>query len=339
MSTNGKKTTTDLVIQHIKAKGDGEPLGTHTIKDLQTSYRLLENLPFVDARLSEYLQLACACHDIGKACTGFQKSLHIDGVVQTKWGKRHEIVSAVFAAQLGLPPEVIFSVITHHKDLSGEVKACLQYEDVPLSTTDILPSWIELVQEFNTNIIPLRNDWGQICDFISRPDLVNISPLTESSSLSNYRDWLIRSKQLKIPFKDRYFASLLRGLLISSDHIASSDVEMPIRIPDLKTFDLISSSSFLQRLHGYQEVAMNTTGSVVLRAPTGSGKTLAALLWAQNNQKINGRLFYCLPTQTSINAMYLRLKEYFPGKGIVGLLHSRVASTLYNLYEEDSSNN
>jgi CRISPR-associated endonuclease Cas3-HD len=128
-----KKTTEPILttIDHILAKSDGEFLGKHTIGDLTVSKRLLENLPFYDQKLCDYLQLGITCHDIGKACTGFQKSLQPNS---PRWGKRHEIISAVFATQFALPPEVIHSIICHHKDLSGEVKGCLNYEDVPFIT-------------------------------------------------------------------------------------------------------------------------------------------------------------------------------------------------------------
>jgi CRISPR-associated endonuclease/helicase Cas3 len=329
------KSITQTTATHILAKSDGERLGDHTIKDLNTSYRLLDNLPFSDERLRSYLQLAVAFHDVGKACEGFQQALK-PGVPY--WSHRHEIVSSVFAATLGLPPEALMAILTHHKDLSPDGleddKGCLHYEDIPRSPDDISASWIELIKEFNLNVPALRNDWTQICNHIKRPDLTDFNPLTQLSSLTDYRDWIVRRRQVNnIPFDKRYFASLLRGLLISSDHIASSGAEMPIKIPDLKTYDIISSS-FLQRLHGYQELAMYKTGNLILRAPTGSGKTLAALFWGQTNQKYNGRLFYVLPTQASINAMYLRLREYFTGERMVGLLHSRVASSIYSMYEE-----
>jgi CRISPR-associated endonuclease/helicase Cas3 len=72
-------------------------------------------------------------------------------------------------------------------------------------------------------------------------------------------------------------------------------------------------------------------GSAVLVAPTGSGKTEAALLWACAQGRDSAslpRLFYTLPYQASMNAMYDRLEERcFPGQ--VGLEHSRSLLALY----------
>jgi CRISPR-associated endonuclease/helicase Cas3 len=101
------------------------------------------------------------------------------------------------------------------------------------------------------------------------------------------------------------------------------------KIPELRNI-----KGDIPNLYSYQERARVSKGNLVLQAPTGSGKTLAALLWAGQNQKRNGRLFYCLPNTASINAMYLRLGNYYD-KENVGLLHSRAVSSLYSLWEED----
>ncbi|HEY1248020.1 MAG TPA: CRISPR-associated helicase Cas3', partial [Nitrososphaera sp.] len=131
-------------------------------------------------------------------------------------------------------------------------------------------------------------------------------------------------------YKQREYASLLRGLMMSADHIASASTNyMPPNIPRLSDYNVNS-----YQLYGFQERTSKATGNLILRAPTGSGKTEAALLWAQLNQRHNGRLFYALPTTASINAMYLRLSRIFP-KDLVGLLHSRATSVLYSMFEQD----
>ncbi len=69
----------------------------------------------------------------------------------------------------------------------------------------------------------------------------------------------------------------------------------------------------------------------MLVAPTGSGKTEAALLWTLGNgTQATPRLFYALPYQASMNAMYDRLRSprYF-GNGAVGLQHGRALQALY----------
>ncbi len=63
---------------------------------------------------------------------------------------------------------------------------------------------------------------------------------------------------------------------------------------------------------------------VTLFAPCGRGKTEAALLWALNALKEyrRNKIAFAMPTQTTSNAMYDRLKEIF-GEENVGLYHGR----------------
>src|SRR5690242_17511521 len=134
----------------ILAKDNGETLAEHTIHCLKVSNALLDNLPFVtDAieKLRQDLYLALAVHDVGKAATGFQKSLQKGAPL---WGHRHEILSAAFASTLGLSEEIILAIITHHKSLPSDgittqIYGCLHSEDIPW-TTDITPKWSELVE-------------------------------------------------------------------------------------------------------------------------------------------------------------------------------------------------
>jgi CRISPR-associated endonuclease/helicase Cas3 len=86
-------------------------------------------------------------------------------------------------------------------------------------------------------------------------------------------------------------------------------------------------------LYAHQKACAEIQGSAVLIAPTGSGKTEAALLWAcaqaEEGRPVS-RLFYTLPYQASMNAMYDRLKDTFPEQ--VGLEHGRSTLALYRRF-------
>lgn len=326
--------------EHILAKSSGglnntgETLSQHTLRCLNVANVLLENLPFSDEmiiKLRRDLPLAIAVHDTGKAAIGFQRSLKINA---ERWGHRHEILSASFASSLGLSDEIILAVITHHKSipstgLDSELKGTLPDEEIPLGQEET-PIWEELVQEWNYNYLSFSEEWNVICEKIGVepiPDSIKLVPLNID------KRWLRRYKQKFIPYGKRYYASILRGLLISSDHIASntnvSPDTLPLTIPSFRQFSVPHTGL----LRSFQERASITTGNLILRAPTGSGKTIAAILWAQRNQGKNGRMFYVLPNIASINSMYINLKNYFQEN--VGLLHSRVVSSIYSLREND----
>jgi CRISPR-associated endonuclease/helicase Cas3 len=320
-----------------------ERLAEHTIRDIEAGRVLVANLPFGAAkrkRIGKDLDLTIAFHDIGKAATGFQKSLERGAKY---WGRRHEILSAVAASSLGLKEEVIFGIITHHKMLpSSSDHGCLTDEQIPYSPDHIYTVWLEMSEEWNKNIEPLNEEWSKIANFIGREDLsFSLKPLGSPTYLSDQmRTWLTREDQPKfISFKQRYYASLLRGLMISADHMMSAGATLPPKIPRLSDYDITSYN-----WRGFQIDASKKKGNLILRAPTGSGKTEAAIKWAQLNQRNNGRLFYTLPTTASLNAMFKRLKKSFhdgndngnDDNRLVGLLHSRVASSIYSMLEQDN---
>ena len=340
--------------------GYKEPLAEHTINDIKTGRRLVANLPFGSAkkkRIGRDLDECVAFHDIGKAATGFQISLD----THKPWGFRHEILSAAAATSSSVNEFIVFAILTHHKTLPHNAavinSGCLPDEDIPYLDHMSYQGWREMAKQWHTNLEPLTLEWHMICKYIDREDLL-AKKLGLARLSENMVRWLRRDSQAKqFRYKQREYASLLRGLMMSADHIASAtsgsglkvgwghrttsgtngkcvDNYIPVRIPRLSDHFVGPSKP-----HGFQMEASKYRGNLILRAPTGSGKTEAALLWAQLNQANNGRLFYALPTIASINAMYLRLKEslHDDNKRLVGLLHSRTVSSLYSMFEGDNA--
>jgi len=316
----------------VLAKDTGETLAEHTIRCLEIAGSLLATLPFEEERIASIgddLRAAIAVHDVGKAATGFQRSLGKDS---RKWRRRHEVISASFASFQKLREEVVFAVLTSHRviPLGGDLRSTkrLHLEEIPM-----LPKpyevWTKMAKEWEENKDLLASEWKAILERMDGEDLkenLGLSCLTISNA------WLNSERQKTLDFQRRLYASLLRGLLMSCDHVASSSVR--IRIPTIPHLADIALGT--PTLHSYQKKAGLAEGNLILQAPTGSGKTLAALLWVQRNQKKNGRVFYSLPNTASINAMYLRLREYY-GKTNVGLLHSRALASLYAMWEDDES--
>lgn len=314
----------------ILAKDNGETLSEHTLRCLEVAESVLANLPFDEDKVAFIradLIDAIAVHDVGKAAVGFQKSLQPGA---KRWGHRHEVISAAFASFQKLKPEVVFAVLTHHRtipvDMASSCKGCLGFEELPLAP-EPYPVWFQMAKEWEQNIPPFMNEWNQILSGVKSNRLSSQAGL---DCLSLVDSWLDRNKQpRKIESEKRIYASTLRGLLMSCDHISSSDVHVvPPKVPEL------SKIKMPVPLFSFQRKAREAKGNLILQAPTGSGKTLAALLWAGKNQKRNGRLFYSLPNTASINAMYLRLCNDYE-QDTVGLLHSRAVSSLYSIWENE----
>jgi CRISPR-associated endonuclease/helicase Cas3 len=322
------------VVLDILAKGgidgDSETLEDHTLKCIKVAAKILNDLPegVSDERIRRELVLALAFHDTGKAAIGFQEYLRGKRKNWNHW--RHEILSASFASIYDQPEEVVFAVLTHHCQIPPvpglpTKNRTLNLDEIPLDSRNLTPVWREMKREWEQNQEDFIRVWSKIATEVG---LGEVDGGYSLPCLGLARNWLDSSKegQRRISLERRMFASKLRGLLITSDHIASAHRVPPgaIRLRDF-TINIDARA--------YQKKAASANGSLVLRAPTGSGKTEAALLWAQSNQARNARLFYVLPNIASINAMRKRLSEIF-GYNNVGLLHSRAAASLYHLMED-----
>lgn len=333
---NVQRGQTRIYAKSADESGYREPLAEHTINDIKAGRRLVANLPFGQAkkkRIGRDLDLCLAFHDLGKAATGFQSSLEKGAPY---WGHRHEILSTAFATFAGANDSIVFAVLTHHKTLPSDgvtIHGCLPFAELPYEEHITYQGWQDMSNQWYDNVDALIGEWRQICEYIGRLDLLAKGMgLTQLSE--NMTRWLERNSQTEdFPFKQREYVSLLRGLTMSADHIASAGNYAPVSIPQFTSINVSPINPY-----GFQIRAARMKGNLILRAPTGSGKTEAAFLWAQLNQAKNGRLFYALPTTASINAMYLRTKRLFHDteNRLVGLLHSRTISSLYSMFEGDN---
>ena len=326
------------------AKSDlPETLLDHTENCLAVYNSLRERMPFLAdvadvPGFFEHLFYAVALHDFGKAATGFQQQLNDN----TRWGFRHEILSAGFVVPLQFPHDVkqaiALAILTHHKDIETlvETHPCWHqneygYHEWQRRIAELTPNWNALME-----IQELVPHWCPAAECVWTP-VTSIDQL-----ISGYREYLapyiINREDGELTPLHGTYGMLLRGCMIACDHLASAgknQIQTALANLEARLVQHIEGKAKHKGRHfhgweGFQKASGQTTGQLMLSAPTGSGKTEAALLWSDNNQTdtLGNRVFYILPYTASINAMYNRLEELVSDEKI-GLLHGKAAYFVY----------
>lgn len=338
------------------AGGEPETLAQHTylvLEKLAATIRLRPNLPaqIGAPRLWHILFWGTFLHDFGKAANGFQARLRGGA----KWPHRHEVLSLAFVDWLASAFNdqerawLVAAIVSHHKDadeIAELYNAIAKPEsdfDAELDAATIGDLW-RWLNECATNWIDdlgLSGDGIEIPTLPAQADAVrqvdgHVSALIRKH-LNAYARWLDKEVNRSDEATLLIGTVLLRGHLISADHMASAHIgELPE--PQLSDPERLLEKIRITNPYQHQLECMNARGSTVLMAPTGSGKTEAALLWAVSQNA--PRLYYTLPYQASMNAMEKRLNEDevdgegkitrdAPFKQQVGLEHSRSTLAYY----------
>lgn len=326
---------------------DDASLAAHTRRVVEAASVLLAQRPAISSFaghpcFTQWALLAAAFHDLGKAATGFQQML-LGG---PRWGERHEVLSvgflAPFADRLGEEAVdwISAAILSHHRDADFIAERYGVYTGPP--DMDPFPGFVAQVAP---------EDYGAVMAWLlddllpGIPNLIDCGGLPKPSALSadfirarldayqrRARDF---SSYLDHPgFGDVRLGVALRGVLIMADHAASAGhTELPpspLGLPP-PIYERIGLGP--EALRGHQREASHCMSSALLCAPTGSGKTEAALSWAEAGRPSRdpaARLFYVLPYQASMNAMYDRLVQRygFPPEQ-VALSHARSLQALY----------
>jgi len=257
-------------------------------------------------------------HDLGKAHPEFQKRLKPNHRNSTVF--RHEISSLLFLSVFDKQdvPALIEMVAAHHKSIYKDVgdKGLLDLEEGYEYDNYHIGNW----EEWSPKVFDILKHFGIEAEpFSEKKARLNLSIAVE------YCENLVRQKGY----------SEWRGLLMGADHYASALIddtekylERAFKKPDL---------TFFNRTHPLYPLSLKNTDSpkkhTLVVACTGAGKTDFLF------KRTNGRVFYTLPFQASINAMYKRvskdLKDANPELDI-RVLHSASKVVKQNGKEEET---
>ncbi len=329
----------------------GESLAQHTWNVLERLSELALLRPELATQLDapkiwHCLFWACFLHDFGKAASGFQKMLR-DG---QRWGHRHEILSLAFldwltpALSQTEQKWVLAAIVSHHRD-AIEIAAKYDERMEPDPLLGLLKDlnekvviqlwrWLQECSKAWIEALGLQKFGVQALSIVDREKAIQIAC---SEGIDRTRVWLDTYEFLirRLPSeRDQQVISTLitlRGLTTTADHMASAHLpHVPQGIQ--RSWEHFASNDLKIKTHYHQRIsAAHHYSSAMLIAPTGSGKTEAALFWAIGDGSVQTpRIFYALPYQASMNAMYDRLRSprYF-GDTSVGLQHGRALQALY----------
>ncbi|MBC9928896.1 CRISPR-associated helicase Cas3' [Chitinophaga qingshengii] len=243
-------------------------------------------------------------HDLGKAHPHFRRALTRPTTPslaeEFRWGytHRHELSSLAFLP--AFPKEewntLIEMVVAHHRSVKHDPrKQGVQDLD------NVDPHWIaQHLEDWDTWSVHGRNIleyFGYDCPVISRTEAEDALRYVVNYCSKRPNGW-----------------SSWRGLLKAADHFASAytfqteeRLSRLFEMPDLSTLPKRRKNK-LYPLSSYP--TRDKRQHTLVSFPTGSGKTEFLI------RRCNGRIFYMLPYQASVNAMWERLKTLLPNNNI-----------------------
>jgi CRISPR-associated endonuclease/helicase Cas3 len=347
-------------------KKPGESLAEHTWLVLSRLTDLMQVRPRLAAmlcapRLWHCLFWACFLHDFGKAASGFQNMLRGGD----RWQRRHEVLSLAFldwiapAFTTEEQQWILAAIASHHKDAKEIDKI---YGTYPELAEDMIRQIDELaVRGLWRWLAECSESWIDTLG-VRMFDVHPISLLEEEKAVSivctqgaqRINAWVETYAESLEQFKKEhnvYIISalvMLRGLTTTADHAASAHLnQVPSGIQRSgKCFaeDMVRELQRRALERGKQEeietyshqlaASQQHHTSAMVIAPTGSGKTETAICWALGDgTQSTPRIFYTLPYQASMNAMYKRLcQPHYFGENSVGLQHGRALQALYQRF-------
>ncbi|RZK31484.1 MAG: CRISPR-associated helicase Cas3', partial [Hymenobacter sp.] len=268
-------------------------------------------------------------HDIGKAHPEFQRRLTAPRNPLER-SFRHELTSLFF---LPLVPqaqwESLFDmIVAHHKSLYRDPRGKGLYD------------FLDMGENFEKTHLDAPSkrweEWAPQALVVLEEVGIQAKSISRAEALTAF-DWCIQRTEQLIE-NPQLGWSPWKGLLVAADHLASALLaQTPGALPrlfrpaDLSPFEPVDKTDSLYPL-SQKETADEGKPHTLVTAPTGAGKTNYLL------RRCRGRVFYTLPFQASINAMWRRLTEALTGQDVdVRLLHGSSRVVAYRATEEEKA--
>lgn len=300
------------MFDHILAKSNGITLQQHLEDVAKIAVCIAQNVGLDP----EIARMGAHLHDIGKASPIFQERLKQKNLPPCALVFRHEIASLFFLSlieDVEKRQTITRMIIAHHNSVCGGIKRKKGFMDNALDSR----CFSHHSKDFEL--------WSKEALGILRELGWQVRPISIEEAKSNYDETLAYCRSLT-PNCSRW-----KGLLMAADHLASA-LEDYTDTTLQKLFikpDLSYYSSRQSPLYPLSQISSDDPRiHTLVTAPTGAGKTDFLL------RRCEGRVFYTLPFQASINAMYDRVKQDLKGsKAQIYPLHAASILKLDGEYE------
>lgn len=287
----------------IRAKSNGLDLFSHSEAVKDTAYIFNAKGGFnLDRKIIRWM---CILHDLGKANPLFQSNMDNQDFTNVC---RHEISSILFidCVPNNIKDEVALSILSHHKSINNDDRSLFQLLE---QQEDVL---------FNNHINNIE-EWGKVVKnyLLYHYDIeIEIPSYKRCVEIFEYYFDLIENIN--------YGYSLYRGLLMMADHFSSCFENNEERLNNIsKLFEVPNINCYESQNERYPLSLINSNKEkkhTLCVAPTGVGKTNFMM------KRTTKRVFYTLPYQASINAMFNRINNDIGNEYLVGLKHSSINS-------------